>query len=134
MNANPNERPAAEELKKIFGFWDDSNDGKEDEVEKYGYKGKEIKAAFEEADKEIPNISTSYEKNSDAVYTSRAFTFSNLLPKPVNSSIITSYVNNEVCDSQLIDLEVSNSIQLRGTIDIDDESKVDESKVDDLVN
>ncbi|GBC32269.2 kinase-like domain-containing protein [Rhizophagus irregularis DAOM 181602=DAOM 197198] len=86
----------------------------------------EIKAAFEEANKEIPNISTSYEKNSDAVFTSRAFTFSNLLPKPVNSSIITSYVNNEVCDSQLIDLEVSNSIQLR---DIDDESKVD-----DLVN
>ncbi|CAB4418886.1 unnamed protein product [Rhizophagus irregularis] len=129
MNANPNERPAAKELKIIFGFWYDSNDGKKDEVEKYGYKGKEIKAAFEEADKEIPNISTSYEKNSDAVYTSRAFTFSNLLPKPVNSSIITSYVNNEVCDSQLIDLEVSNSIQLRGTIDIDDESKVD-----DLVN
>ncbi|CAB5350543.1 unnamed protein product [Rhizophagus irregularis] len=40
----------------------------------------------------------------------KEFTFSNLLPKPVNSSIITSYVNNEVCDSQLIDLEVSNSI------------------------
>ena len=35
---------------------------------------------FEEADKEIPNISTSYEKNSDAVYTSRAFMFSKLLP------------------------------------------------------
>ncbi|GBC40594.2 kinase-like domain-containing protein [Rhizophagus irregularis DAOM 181602=DAOM 197198] len=86
--------------------------GNKDNNEEYGYKGNEIKAAFEEADKEIPNISTSYEKNSDAVYTSRAFTFSNLLSKPVNSSIITSYVNNEVCDSQLIDLEVSNSIQL----------------------
>ncbi|UZO09574.1 uncharacterized protein OCT59_029791 [Rhizophagus irregularis] len=64
--------------------------------------------------------------NSDAVFTSRTFTFGNLLPKPVNSSLITSYVNNEVFDSQLIDLEVSNSIQL-GDID-------DESKVDDLVN
>jgi len=64
------------------------------EREEFGYKGKEIKVAFEEADKEIPNISTSYEKNSDAVY--RAFTFSKLLlPKPVNSSIITSYVNGE---------------------------------------
>ncbi|CAB4376285.1 unnamed protein product [Rhizophagus irregularis] len=120
MNANPNERPTAEELKNIFDFWDDSIKGKNDEIEEFGYKGKEIKAVFEEADKEIPNISTSYEKNSDAVYTSRAFTFSNLLPKPVNSSIITSYVNNEVCDSQLIDLEVSNSIQLRDT---DDEIK-----------
>ena len=63
---------------------------------------KEVKAAFEEADKEIPNISTSYEKNSDAVYTSRAFTFSKLLPKPVNSSIITSYVNNEESDKGIL--------------------------------
>ncbi|PKC65721.1 hypothetical protein RhiirA1_460703 [Rhizophagus irregularis] len=83
----------------------------EDNKEEYGYKGKEIKAAFEEADKEILNISTSYEKNTDAVYTSRAFSFSNLLSKPVNSSIITSYINNEV-------------------LDVDDESKL----VDNLVN
>ncbi|CAB4426664.1 unnamed protein product [Rhizophagus irregularis] len=122
MNANPNERPTAEELKDIFYFWLGSIEGESDEIEEFGYNAKEIKAAFEEADKEIPNISTSYEKNSDAVYTSRAFTFSYLLPKPINSSIITSYVNNnEVCDSQLIDLEVSNSIQLRDT---DDENKV----------
>ncbi|GET61835.1 kinase-like domain-containing protein [Rhizophagus irregularis DAOM 181602=DAOM 197198] len=106
---------------KVYGFWKNSIEGSYSVVEKFGYKGKEIKAAFEEADKEIPNISTSYEKNSDAVFTSRAFTFSNLLSKPVNSSIITSYINNEVCDSQLIDLEVSNSIQLR---DIDDETAV----------
>ncbi|CAB4438368.1 unnamed protein product [Rhizophagus irregularis] len=114
-------------LNELKIHWNMSkNGGENEEEEKLGYKGSEIKAGFEEADKEIPNISTSYERNSDAVYTSRAFTFSNLLPKPVNSSIITSYVNNEVCDSQLIDLEVSNSIPLR---DIDDESKVD-----DLVN
>jgi hypothetical protein len=91
MNANSNERPIAEELKNIFYFWCYGNN----EEEKFGYKREEIKAAFEEADKEIPNISTSYEKNSDAIYTSRAYTFSNLLSKPVNSSIITSYVNNE---------------------------------------
>ncbi|CAB4399780.1 unnamed protein product [Rhizophagus irregularis] len=66
---------------------------------------------FEEADKEIPNISISHKKNSDAIYTSRLFTFDNLT-KPVNSSIITSYLddeeNNE--DSQLVDLEVSSSL------------------------
>ncbi|CAB5373289.1 unnamed protein product [Rhizophagus irregularis] len=127
MNSNPNERPTADELYEIFKFWDISFSDSYN-VEKFGYKGKEIKAAFEEADKEIPNISTSYEKNSGAVFTSRAFIFSNLLSKPVNSSIITSYINNEVCDSQLIDLEVSNSLQLQ-LKDIDDESKVD-----DLVN
>ncbi|GBC42868.2 kinase-like domain-containing protein [Rhizophagus irregularis DAOM 181602=DAOM 197198] len=89
------------EFMMIIQFADEGNlRSNEDNKEKYGYKGNEIKAAFEEADKEIPNISTS-----------------------------TLYVNNEVCDSQLIDLEVSNSIQLRGAIDIDDENKVD-----DLVN
>jgi len=68
------------------------NEGYQEE-EKFGCKGKEIKAMFEEADKEIPNISTSYEKNPDAIYTSRVFTFNNL-SKPVNSSIITSYLDD----------------------------------------
>ena len=94
MDANSSERPTAEELCDLFNFWFYSNRGEKDE-EKFGYKGKEIRGAFEEANKEIPNISTSCKKDSDAVYTSRAFTFSNLLPKPVNSSIITSYINNE---------------------------------------
>ena len=94
MSANPKERPKVEKWYKILDFWCYSNEGFNDEKEKLGYKSKEVRVAFEEA-KEISNISTSYEKNSDAVYTSRAFTFSKLLPKPVNSSIITSYVNNE---------------------------------------
>ncbi|CAB4399781.1 unnamed protein product [Rhizophagus irregularis] len=69
---------------------------------------------FEEADKEIPNISISHKKNSDAIYTSRLFTFDNLT-KPVNSSIITSYLDDEENnednqDSQLVDLEVSSSL------------------------
>ncbi|CAB5387861.1 unnamed protein product [Rhizophagus irregularis] len=78
----------------------------------------EIKVLFEEANKEIPNISTSYEKNPDAIYTSRLFTFNNLT-KPINSSLITSYLdddeeNNKDCqDSQLFDLEVSSSLQLK---------------------
>ncbi|CAB4477086.1 unnamed protein product [Rhizophagus irregularis] len=77
---------------------------------------KEVRAIFEEADKEIPNISTSYEKKPDAIYTSRAFTFKNL-SKPINSSFIaTTYLNeedNEGCqDSQLINLEVSSTSKL----------------------
>jgi hypothetical protein len=75
----------------IFGIFLLKEVNVEEEI--FGYKGKEIKTAFEEADKEIPNISTSYKKNSDAVYTSRAFYFTNLLSKPVNLSIITSYIN-----------------------------------------
>ncbi|CAB4492152.1 unnamed protein product [Rhizophagus irregularis] len=46
---------------------------------------------FENADKEIPNIPNLYKKNPDAKYTSQVFTFSNL-PKPVNSSIVISYL------------------------------------------
>ncbi len=83
MNANPDQRPTADELKDVLCFWVDVSFGQ--------YYEKEIKEALEEADKEIPNISTSYQKDSDAVYTSRAFTFSNL-PNPVNSSLITSYL------------------------------------------
>ena len=50
---------------------------------------------FEEADKEIPNISNQYEKDPNAVYTSRVFTFDKL-SKPINSSIITScYLNGD---------------------------------------
>ncbi|CAB4399754.1 unnamed protein product [Rhizophagus irregularis] len=75
---------------------------------------------FEEANKEIPNISTLYEKNPEAIYTSRLFTFSNLT-KPVNSSTITNYLNDEEnnkdCqDSQLFDLEISSSLQLKDDI------------------
>ena len=94
MNANPDQRPTASELNDIFDFWNNSNYGNYQEEEKFGCKGKEIKAIFEEADKEIPNISTSYEKNPDAIYSSRVFTFNNL-SKPINSSIITSYLDEE---------------------------------------
>ncbi|GBC46722.2 kinase-like domain-containing protein [Rhizophagus irregularis DAOM 181602=DAOM 197198] len=119
MNANSNQRPTASELDDILSFWYFSSRGDKEypEVEKFGYKGKVIRAIFEEADKEIPNISTSYEKNPDAIYTSRLFTFNNLT-KPINSSLITSYLddeeNNKDCqDSQLFDLEVASSLQLK---------------------
>ncbi|UZO13183.1 uncharacterized protein OCT59_004688 [Rhizophagus irregularis] len=114
MDANPDQRPAADELLDILAVWDGCTRRNENqEEEKIGYKRKQIKAMFEEADKEIPNISTSYEKNSDAIYTSRVFTFSNL-SKPINSSIITSLYlndeenNNDCQDSQILDLEVPN--------------------------
>ena len=96
-NANPNQRPTASELFDILNLWRYSLGGTEyyQEKEKFGYKGKEIKAIFEEADKEIPSISTSYEKNPCAIYTSRVFKFNNL-SKPINSSIITSYINEGI--------------------------------------
>ncbi|CAB4430490.1 unnamed protein product [Rhizophagus irregularis] len=110
MNANSNQRPTASELRNIIYFWYRSFHKNEErqEEEKFGYKRKEIKAMFEKSDKEIPNISTLYEKNPDAIYTSRLFTFNNLT-KPINSSLITSYLDDEDCpDSQLSDLEVSS--------------------------
>jgi len=81
MNANSNQRPTASELCDIFNFWNLCNYGSYQNDKEHGYYGSEIKEAFEEADKEIPNILTSYKKAPDAIYTSRAFTFSNL-PKP----------------------------------------------------
>ena len=69
MNADPNQRPTTSELFSIFLFWYTSILGGYQEEERFGYKAKEIKAIFEDANKEIPNISTSYEKDPDAVYT-----------------------------------------------------------------
>ena len=94
MNADPNQRPTANELYDILDFWNSCVGHRKSNDEQFGYKGREIRTAFEEADKEIPNISTSYKKDPDAVYTSRVFTFNNLT-KPINSPIITSYLNEE---------------------------------------
>ncbi|POG79155.1 kinase-like domain-containing protein [Rhizophagus irregularis DAOM 181602=DAOM 197198] len=94
MSAIPNQRPTASELCDILDFWNYTFEDEYQEEEKFGYKGKEIKTVFDEANKEIPKISTTYEKNPDAIYTSRLFTFNNL-PKPINSSIITSYLDDE---------------------------------------
>jgi serine/threonine protein kinase len=96
MNANPNQRPVVGELYVTLNFWYNCCNGNRhyQKKNKFGNKGEDVKAIFDEADKEILNISTSYEKDSDAIYTSRVFTFSNL-PKPINSSIITSYLNDE---------------------------------------
>ncbi|GES87642.1 kinase-like domain-containing protein [Rhizophagus clarus] len=112
MNANPNQRPTANELYEILKCWYNYSDNN-----KYDYKREEVEAAFREADKEIPNISISYEKDPDAIYTSRVFTFKNL-SEPINSSFITTlYLNDEEdnkdCqDSQLFDLEVPNTSKL----------------------
>ncbi|GES75234.1 kinase-like domain-containing protein [Rhizophagus clarus] len=62
LDADPDQRPTAEELYSVINFWYKSiNDyyykGYQ-EKEEFGYKGKEIKAIFKEADKEILNIST----------------------------------------------------------------------------
>ncbi|GBB97336.1 hypothetical protein RclHR1_02970011 [Rhizophagus clarus] len=102
MDANPKRRPKAYELRKMLLYWYDS-------ISDFDFSGKEIKTIFEKADKEISNISTLYKIDPDAIYTSRAFTFSNL-PKPINSSIITSYIQGDeevYChDSQLVGLDV----------------------------
>ncbi|CAG8674713.1 15899_t:CDS:2, partial [Funneliformis mosseae] len=96
MDAKPNQRPTAKELLDTMEFWHDSIDPLEmhKDNKKYGYYGKEIKEGFEEADEEIPNISISRKSNPDAIYTSRAFTFNNLT-KPINSSLITSYLEKD---------------------------------------
>ena len=59
MDANPNQRPTASELFDIFYYWWCYHRSYMDE-KNHGYYGREITGAFEEADKEIPNISTSY--------------------------------------------------------------------------
>jgi serine/threonine protein kinase len=101
MNANPNERPTANELYKIIDIWRYSTDCSPYHdsyyrgYEKFDHIKEELKAEFEKADREIPNISASFERDPDAIYISREITFNNSLTRPVNSSIITEYINNE---------------------------------------
>jgi serine/threonine protein kinase len=87
MNAISNQRPTAIELNEILEFWSNSINQKI-----FGDNEEKIKAIFEEADKKIPDISTSYEKHPDAIYTSKRITISSDLPKPTNSLIATSYL------------------------------------------
>ncbi|GBB87228.1 hypothetical protein RclHR1_13680001 [Rhizophagus clarus] len=51
MNTNPEKRPTASELYKEIGFWCNCTHDEYQEKEQFGYKGKEIKVMFEEADK-----------------------------------------------------------------------------------
>jgi serine/threonine protein kinase len=90
MNANSNERPKANELYRVLNFWNDIlYNGKI-----LGYEEK-IQDIF---NKKIPNISTLYEKNPDAIYISREFTFSNLIT-PVNSpAVISHYLRGNTND------------------------------------
>ncbi|GES87741.1 kinase-like domain-containing protein [Rhizophagus clarus] len=83
MNANPNQRPTANESDEMLNYWNYLRI-----MKNMVTKEKRLESYLKEADKELPNISTSYEKNSDAIYASRAFTF-NKLSKPINSSFIT---------------------------------------------
>ena len=90
MNADPNQRPKADELNQILLLWYHSIYG-----EIFGYEGKIIKDIFQEANKEIPSISTSFEKFSNTMHASQVFTFGNL-PKPAtNSSAINSYLEED---------------------------------------
>ncbi|GES72916.1 kinase-like domain-containing protein [Rhizophagus clarus] len=100
MNANAEQRPTAIELNEILEHWYNSINQKI-----FGDKEEKIQAIFEGADKKIPNILISYEKNSDAIYTSRALSFSNL-SKPINSRESISYLNSEdFHDSELVNLD-----------------------------
>ncbi|PKY46592.1 kinase-like protein [Rhizophagus irregularis] len=85
MNANSNERPKAEELYCVLNFWNNI-------LYKEKIQEKKIQNMF---NKKIPNISTFYKKNPDAIYISRKFIFNKFLPEPINSPIIISYYLEE---------------------------------------
>ncbi|CAB5190431.1 unnamed protein product [Rhizophagus irregularis] len=97
MNANSNQRPTANELHELLYFWRDSinfYDKKYPVVEKFGYKEKEINSIFKQANSVKLTNTNAYEKVPDVLYNSRVFTFNNL-PKPINSSIIITYLNDD---------------------------------------
>jgi hypothetical protein len=93
LNANPSNRPKAEEIKKTLSQWYrgsvDPNKFDVDEDSKNSEIRKQIKEA--EIINKLPvscatsaSLGKSYETHSEAIYTSRLLNFSNL-PKPKNS-------------------------------------------------
>ncbi|CAB4494512.1 unnamed protein product [Rhizophagus irregularis] len=97
MNSNPKQRPKADELNKILIFWYHSING-----EMFSHKGSEVETIFEEADREIPSIPTSYGKNTNiVVHTSQIFSFRNL-PNPSNSSIVNSYFEENMDNEGIV--------------------------------
>ena len=84
LDANPLNRPTAEELQEILGKW----------ISELNNEQTEIQKQIEEADKINKNLKTSnlsststglsYETHSNAIYTSRLLNFNNL-PEPKNS-------------------------------------------------
>ena len=94
VNDNPNQRPTANELSDILYFWWHSVKFYKsyENVKKYGYYGKEIKKAFDKADKKIPifaNQEHLMEYKSQLISTSS---------KPINCK------NCSYCNKLLIDV------------------------------
>jgi serine/threonine protein kinase len=98
MNAHSNERPKSNELYHYFKIWNDILNGK---IFSHKRKTIIIDTILLQADKEILNISTLYEIDPASNYTSRELSFLNL-PKPINSSIINSYLEKKSINDESI--------------------------------
>ncbi|CAG8595512.1 15708_t:CDS:2 [Funneliformis mosseae] len=98
------------DLKEILSYWYDCVYEKDEQ--KLDDIAKEIRAAFEKVNEEIPKFIV--KSNISNVYKSSLLKYSNL-PKPVNSSLISTYIS----DSTQIDLNLE-SISLIDIIKDDD--------------
>lgn len=81
--ADPDKRPTAEELYSVINYWYKSITSDYyykgyQEKEEFGYKGKEIKAIFKEADKKILNISTLEKDEAPSSYITHPQTISSI--------------------------------------------------------
>ena len=101
MDANPNNRPTADEIREIIGFWYHALHDTNNLKERHEYSDKKInemkfiRKEFEEMDKiEFdPSTAVTATVHPNAVYTSRLLNFTNL-PQPVNSNRVTIISNN----------------------------------------
>ncbi|CAB4492151.1 unnamed protein product [Rhizophagus irregularis] len=68
----------------------------------FSYKGSKVEAIFEEDNKELREIPSTYGKNHSNIYISQEFSFSKL-PNPSNSSITNSYFEEDMNDEGISD-------------------------------
>src|SRR5437763_2732003 len=99
MDANPDNRPTAEEIHRIIKFWNSSlnyshKESKDEIDEMYKAKDDPIRNEFEEMDKIKFDPSTiTATVHPNALYTSRLLKFTNL-SQPVNYHVVTIIGNN----------------------------------------
>ncbi|RIA80951.1 kinase-like domain-containing protein [Glomus cerebriforme] len=103
LDANPLNRPTAKEIEVILSRWNHGTG--ELELSKQIKEAEEINNNSLTISLPSTNLALSYEKHSDAVYTSRLLNFNNL-PEPKNSD--DYYEQND----NIISMEFSESLQI----------------------
>ncbi|UZO01362.1 uncharacterized protein OCT59_012463 [Rhizophagus irregularis] len=105
LDANPLNRPTANEIYKVLRKWHDERDDKNTELQRQVEEADEINKNLSVSIVPSTSLRLSYNTHSEAVYSSRLLSYNNL-PEPKNSD--DYYKQND----NIISTEFSESLQI----------------------